>query len=242
LATKKQDRITAGTVAERQNRKPYGSVQPDKLDFRKELVRKAIHISSISIALIYCHISRDLALLLLVPLFTGFFLVDMLKNVSEPVSAWYHRTFGSMLRPHELEKNHRHLNGATWITLSALILVLFFPKVIAIAAFSMVALADTVAALAGKAFGRHRFGHKSLEGSAAFLVTALLIVTVVPNLNMQAGLVMALTATGTEAFDMRIGSFKVDDNLTIPLFSACSGLLCYSIFFPEQLALLAFCR
>lgn len=229
-------------MTENQNRKQYGTGQADKLDFRAELARKAIHISSISIALIYCHISRDLALLLLVPLFSGFFLVDMLKNISEPVSAWYHRTFGSMLRQHELEKTHRQMNGATCITLSALLLVFFFPKIIAVAAFSMVALADTAAALVGKAFGKHRFGHKSLEGSAAFLLTALLIVAVVPNLNLQVGLVMAMTATGTEAFDMHVGRFKVDDNLTIPLFSACSGLLCYSIFFPEQLALLAFCR
>jgi len=214
----------------------------DRLGLRAEVARKAIHLSSISIAVIYCHISRDLALLLLVPLFTGFFLVDMLKNISEPVSAWYHRSFGAMLRHHELERNHFHLNGATCITLSALLLVLFFPKVIAVAAFSMVALSDTVAALAGKAFGKHRFGHKSLEGSAAFLLSSILIVAVVPNLHIKAGIVMALSATITEAFEVRIAGFKIDDNLTIPIFSAGAGLLCYALFFPEQLALLSHCR
>lgn len=222
----------------------YGNQKrlPDRLDLKAEMARKAIHLSSISIAIIYCHVSRDIALLMLVPLFSGFFLVDLLKNVSEPVAAWYNRNFGAMLREHELQKENMHLNGATCITMSALLLVLFFPKVIAVAAFSMVAISDTVAALTGKAFGRHRFGHKSLEGSAAFLLSAIVIVSLVPNLNMQAGLLMAVTATVTEAFVIRIRGFKLDDNLTIPLISAGSGMLCYLIYFPEQLAALSFCR
>lgn len=217
-------------------------MQCDKLDIRAEIARKAIHLSSISISLIYWQIDRSLALLLLIPLFAGFFLVDLLKNVSEPVSAWYHRSFGAMLRQHELEKERLHLNGATCITLSALLLVLFFPKVIAVAAFSMVALSDTAAALAGKAFGKHRFGHKSLEGSAAFLVSSLLIVWLVPNLNMHAGITMAVTATVAEAFVIRIAGIKLDDNLTIPLSSAASGMLCYTLFFSDQLPALTFCR
>jgi dolichol kinase len=229
-------------VIEKRNEKTGEPVQGDKLDIRAEIARKTIHLSSISIPLIYCHISRSLALILLVPLFTGFLLIDLLKNVSELVSAWYHRSFGAMLRQHELQKEHVHLNGATCITLSALLLVLFFPKMIAIAAFSMVAVSDTIAALAGKSCGKHRFGHKSLEGSTAFLASSLLIVWIVPKLHMQAGIVMALTATVAEAFVIRIGGIKLDDNLTIPLASALSGLLCYSLFFPQLLPSLAFCR
>ena len=46
----------------------------DRLELRYEIARKAIHLSSLSIPLIYWYISRDLALFLLVPLFSGFFL------------------------------------------------------------------------------------------------------------------------------------------------------------------------
>lgn len=214
----------------------------DRLDLRAEIARKTIHLSSISIALIYSQISRSLALLLLVPLFAGFFLIDLLKNISKPVSAWYHRSFGGMLRHHELEQTRVHLNGATCITLAALLLVFFFPKVIAVTAFSMVAFSDTMAALAGKTFGRHRFGHKSLEGSAAFLVTSLVIIGVVPNLKIQAGITMAVVATIAEAFEIRVANMKIDDNLTIPLAAAISGMIFYSLFFPEQLASLHSCR
>lgn len=214
----------------------------DRLGMRFEVARKAIHISSLAIAVIYCHITRELALTLLVPLFLGFFSVDLLKNFRGPVSDWYHRTFGYMLREHELEGEKIHMNGATCITLSALLLVLFFPKIIAITAFSMVSVSDTMAALVGKTFGRHRFGHKSLEGSAAFFVSALAIVAVVPNIDPLAGLTMALAGTLAEAFVFRIAGFRIDDNLTIPLAAATTGMLYYALFIPEAAALLFNCR
>lgn len=209
--------------------------------FTAEIARKAIHLSSLSIAVIYCHIERELALILLIPIFAGFFLVDLAKNVIPPIAEWYHRTFSAMLREHELQKERLHFNGATYITLSALLLVFFFPKIIAITAFSLVAVSDTVAALAGKKFGHHRIWDKSLEGSAAFLVSALMIIFIVPKLNPTAGIVMAITATVVEAIPWRIGWFKVDDNLTIPLASALAGYLVYLVLMPSALAELTSC-
>ena len=199
--------------------------ETDRLELRYEVARKAIHLSSLSIPVIYWFISRELALLLLSPLFCGFFLIDLLKNFSSPVSAWYHKTFGSMLRTHELQGNKAYLNGATHIVMAALLLVLFFPKIIAVTAFTLVAVSDTLAAIVGKIFGKHRFGKKSLEGSAAFFLSALFIVAVVPGLNLFIGLAMAIVATITEAFVVRFGDFKIDDNLAIPLISAAVGLL-----------------
>jgi len=198
----------------------------DRLELRYEIARKAIHLSSLSIPVIYWFISRDLALLLLVPLFAGFFLIDLLKNFVAPVSAWYHKTFDAMLRTHELEGNKAYLNGATNIVMAALLLVLFFPKIIAVTAFTMVAVSDTLAAIIGKTFGKHRFGQKSLEGSAAFFLSSLCIVAVIPGLPLFVGIAMAMSATITEAFIVRIGDFKIDDNLAIPLVSATVGVLC----------------
>ncbi len=213
----------------------------DRLKLRYEVARKTIHLSSLSIPVIYYFISREVALLLLVPLFTGFFLVDLLKNFYAPVSTWYHRTFDAMLRTHELEKKP-YLNGATHITLGALLLVIFFPKIIVITTFSMVSISDTFAAIIGKAFGKHRFGEKSIEGSIAFFLSALIIIAIVPELNIVIGLVMAITATLTETFLVRIGNLKVDDNLSIPLVSASIGMLCYTLFLPEQIPFLSIGR
>ncbi len=217
--------------------------QPDDVhhSFKFELARKLIHLSSISIAIIYCAITKELALLLLVPLFTGFLLVDLLKNFIPPLSRWYHDTFDPMLREHEREKEPLQFNGATYITFSALLLVLFFPKLIAITCFSMVAISDTMAALVGKKFGRHKIGEKSLEGSLAFLASALAIVMVVPHLDLKAGIITAISATFVEALTLRINNYKVDDNLTIPLVSALVCHLYYILVLPDELPTLEIC-
>ncbi len=214
----------------------------ERLKLRYEMVRKTIHLTSLLIPLIYSFISRELALLILVPLFAAFFLVDVLKNFIAPVGRWYHRTFDAMLRSHELKGESIHLNGASYMVMSALLLVLFFPKLIAITAFTIVAVSDTIAAVIGKNFGKHRFGEKSIEGSVAFFISAVLLVALFPRLNIYVGIIMAVAATLTEAFTDHIGKFKIDDNLSIPLVSATAGLLCYMLFMPEQIPLLLICR
>jgi dolichol kinase len=215
---------------------------PDRLDFRYEFARKAIHLSSLLIPLIYCRISRELALMILTPLTAGFLFVDVLKNFVPAIATWYHDTFDPMLRHHELQKEHIHLNGATWITLSAFILIAMFPKMIAVTAFAMVSVSDTVAALVGKKFGQHRFGEKSIEGSLAFLASSIFIAAVVPNLLLPAGIVMAVSGTIAEAVVIRIGGFKIDDNISVPIAAAAAGLACYSWFFPEAMAALSSCQ
>jgi dolichol kinase len=211
------------------------------MDFRFEFARKAIHLSSLLIPLIYCHINRSLALLIITPVTAGFLFVDILKNFVPKVSAWYHGTFDHMLRHHELRKDQIHLNGATWITLSALILIALFPKMIAITAFAMVSVSDTVAAIVGKMFGRHRFGEKSIEGSLGFLVSALLIAALVPHILWPVGVAMALSGTLAEALVIQIKGFKIDDNITVPLTTAIVGLAYYTWFFPSAIDSLMSC-
>ena len=211
---------------------------PNHLDFRYELARKAIHISSLLIPLIYWHIGRKKALLILAPVTAGFLLVDVFKQFIPFISTWYHTTFGTMLRYHELNRERLHLNGATWITLAAFILIAFFPKTIAVAAFAMVSVSDTVAALVGKKFGRHFFGQKSFEGSLAFLLSALPIAALIPGLLLPVGIVMAIAGTITEAMVLKIGGFRIDDNLSVPLAGAIAGMTTYALFFPEALSTL----
>ena len=211
----------------------------DRLAFRYELARKAIHLSSLLIPLIYWHIGRKQALLILTPITAGFFLVDVTKHFVPFISTWYHSTFGTMLRHHELTRERLHLNGATWITLAAFCLIAFFPKTIAVASFAMVSVSDTVAALVGKRYGLHRFGQKSIEGSLAFFVSAMLVVALIPGLLLPVGIVMAVAGTFVEALVLKIAGFRIDDNFSVPLAGAIAGLLCYTWFFSEALKALA---
>jgi|AFSR01.1.fsa_nt_gi dolichol kinase len=207
-----------------------------QIEYHNELARKAIHVFSIAIPLIYYHITQKLALVLLTILFLGFFIVDAAKMFSKPIAAWYFKTFGSLLRPHEKEK--KQFNGATFVTLSALLTVAIFPKMIAIAAFSILIVADTAAALVGRKWGRRPLFSKTVEGSIAFLVAAILVVVLTPNLNLAIGIGLAIVATIAEVVPLRIFGYTIDDNLVIPLASATFAYLCYLVFLPNEIPLL----
>ncbi|MFN3386361.1 MAG: diacylglycerol/polyprenol kinase family protein [Candidatus Thermochlorobacter sp.] len=209
-----------------------------QIDYYNELARKAIHVCSIAIPLIYYHIPRKLALVLLTILFLGFFLVDLVKMFSKPIAVWYFKTFGSLLRPHEKDETKKRFNGATFVTMSALLSVALFPKMIAIASFAILIVADTAAALVGRKFGRIPLFSKTLEGSIAFLIAAILVVLLTPNLNPAVGIGLAVVATIAEVVPLRMMGYTIDDNLTIPLASATFAYVCYLIFLPDEITLL----
>lgn len=211
----------------------------EQIDYKNELARKGIHLSSISIPIIYYHITRELALTLLIPMFLGFLVVDLLKLYVKPISNWYHKNFSSMLRPHELDESKKRLNGATYVSLSACLVVVLFPKMIAIAAFSILIISDSLAALVGRKLGKHKIGSKTLEGSIAFLVSAILIVIFTPNLNLTVGIVMSVVATIVELYPMSFRGHQFDDNLTIPMISGGFAYAWYILLLPTELPLIS---
>jgi dolichol kinase len=231
-----QDAAIAATQEQLGERERLNRVE--QIHYHNELARKAIHVCSIAIPIIYYNITKELALFLLVILFAGFFAVDVIKMFVKPIARWYYKTFGSMLRPHELDQTKKRFNGATFVTLSALLVVWLFPKMIAIASFTILIIADTAAALIGRKFGKRPLFSKTVEGSIAFFVAAIAVVALTPNLNLAVGVGLALVATAAEVYPFKLFGFEIDDNLTIPLTSAAFAYLCYLLFLPDQLPLL----
>jgi dolichol kinase len=115
---------------------------------------------------------------------------------------------GTVLREEERDT----LMGSTYFLFSSILVILFFPKPIAIVSLLILILSDTAAALVGKVVGRIRIFGKTLEGSLAFFFTSLIIVWVYPGLDCFWGSLAALGATLIELLPIRL-----DDNLTIPL-------------------------
>ncbi|MBM2845490.1 MAG: Dolichol kinase [Bacteroidetes bacterium] len=182
-----------------------------------ELVRKAIHLCSLSIPIVYSFISQSTALAILVPLTLVVGLADLARLFHPPVGHFYYEYFGWLLRAHERDGERRRLNGATYVLLSATLCVVIFPKLIVITAFSILIISDTLAALVGRKFGRHQFLGKSLEGTAAFFLSALVVVLITPKveylfIEYLIGGFGALSGAVVEAI-----SIAVDDNLSIPL-------------------------
>jgi len=187
------------------------------IDYRYEIVRKGIHLFSLSIPTIYFFISQQLALCLLLPITAAFIGLDTARYYIPAVSRWFYRWFGWLLRRHETDINRKQLTGASNVLISASLCVLLFPKVIAINAFAILIISDTTSALVGRRFGRHRFFAKSLEGSVAFFISAVIVILIAPKVSRLpaeyvVGIIAAAIGAIVEALPIRI-----DDNLSIPL-------------------------
>jgi len=191
--------------------------QAATIDFRNELVRKGIHLFSLSIPIIYFLIPRSLALTLLIPVTAAFVGSDLARLYIPAVGRRYSRWFGWLLRRHEQNGQTKRLNGASNVLISAVLCVLLFPKVITISAFTILIISDTTSALFGRRFGRHPFFGKSLEGSSAFFLSALLVIAVAPKIDylpLEYLIGIAASAVGTVVEAL---SIHIDDNLSIPI-------------------------
>jgi len=193
--------------------------------YKAELVRKAIHACSLSIPVIYFFISRELALAILAPLTLFSIVLDLARHYHKPTSELFYKGFKWMLRTHELDEKTKRFNGATNVLIAATLCVFIFPKVIFITAFTILIVSDSLAALVGRRWGKVKFFTKSLEGSAAFFVSAVAVVIFASTLrytrvehgiaagdySVWIGIAGAALGTIVEALPWRI-----DDNLSIP--------------------------
>ncbi len=104
-----------------------------------------------------------------------------------------------------------------------LLTLLSFPKTIAIASILTLAIADPLSAIIGIRYGKNRIvKHKSLEGSAAFFLGCLGSLLISFSLNTELTLPFIILSIFI-AFIVSIFEMipiKIDDNLTIPLFTA----------------------
>ena len=200
--------------------------------YRAEVMRKGIHLMSLSIPIIYYFISKAQALQILIPVTSAFLAVDVLRYYHRPTSDLFYLVFRFMLRKHEQDHSAKRLNGATNVLIAATLCVLLFPKIIVITAFSILIISDSMAALIGRRYGRHRFLTKSLEGSTAFFISAVLVILVTPKLSGSyveyiIGITGAFVGTLFEA-----ASMKIDDNLSIPLSIGAVMWGLYATFLP----------
>lgn len=124
---------------------------------------------------------------------------------------FFSKLFGRMIRSHE---QNGDWTGASYILIASCCTIALYSKPIAIAALAFIIVGDSAAALIGRRFGRHRFGRKSYEGSAACLGATLLVAALAPGISFPVAAVGAAVATLIEAKPL-----GVDDNISVPVLS-----------------------
>jgi len=135
--------------------------------------------------------------------------MDVLRLLDPKLNVLFFRTFSSLASPREETK----LASSTWYALSALLVLLLFPKAYALGGILTLAWADPAANIVGKRWGRRRFLSGTVRGTGAFALVAFLALALfVP---WWLAFPTAVLTAVVEASPV-----KLDDNLIVPVTAA----------------------
>jgi dolichol kinase len=191
--------------------------------------RKVYHVVSASVVpLVYFYNPlhqgeadlRKSLLWVLVSTSVCFFSMDWLRLNDQRFNSQFMKLFAVLIR--RTEQNR--LTGATFLCFAFSLVVFLFPRTMAITAMLFLSLGDTAAELGGLYFGRLKIFRRSAEGTFSFFLVAFAIAWALLG-DWRVALLSALAGALIELF-----SFEVDDNLTVPIGSACAIWLVFSLF------------
>jgi dolichol kinase len=203
------------------------------INYRDELVRKLIHLFSLSIPITYYFIPKSSAILILGILTFLALVIDISRHFSTGFGNFFYNIFGFLLRKHEINSKKKTLNGATYVLLSALIGVIIFPKVIFITCFTILIISDSMAALIGRRYGKHKLFFKSLEGTLAFFVSGTIVVFFTPKIEyLFVEYMIGIIGAAIGAIAENISFGLADDNLSIPISIGFTMWALYLILLP----------
>lgn len=189
----------------------------------KEVGRKIFHLLEVPVIIFYLSVSyyfdQQVALVSL----TGVLILLLIFEFARLEKAFkLPLLVDSILRKRE----RNNLTSSIYFLLATIIAFSVYDTKVATAALLMATLGDMVAALLGKKLGKKKiYENKTYVGTFACLTTNFFIGIFFLSDNYWVGALMALAATTTEML-----SSKVDDNLTVPIFTGFLGeILLYFI-------------
>lgn len=189
--------------------------------FLKEILRKLIHIAELALIFGYTYLtfrfSPKIGILALTTLLMLFLELEYIRLDYRPR---FTRKLAKIIERLLLRKREKnHLIGSIYLLSSTIITFAAFDYPIAFLALLLMVFGDMASALFGMSFGGPRiFRKKTWSGAFAGLCTNLLVgFFVFPNFPILF-VPMALTASIVETLTQ-----KIDDNLTVPLFSGFVG-------------------
>lgn len=195
------------------------SPPPRPIPFAAELGRKALHLLALVVPLGMALLGQRLSLLILLPLSLLAVGADVLRAHSDGFAAVINRIFGPLMREEERPPvgSRVVINGASWVLVTATVLVLVFPVAIAVPAFVMFMVSDAAAALIGRRYGRMHWGNsaRTVEGSAAFLLVGIGVLALFPSIPLWIGVLSAGAGCVAEALPR-----PLNDNVRVPLVTA----------------------
>ena len=120
------------------------------------------------------------------------------------INSFFFKLFPSLVSPREANQ----AASSTWYAGGVLLAYAFFPARIAVPAIVVLALADPMASIVGRIWGRRRMGNGTVLGSLVFLIVAFAVLGAF--FGPAYAVVPALVVTCIEVVPWRL-----DDNLTV---------------------------
>jgi len=189
-----------------------------QISYQSEIHRKLLHICLIIGPILYLFLTKTQFLLLILPICAIVIILDIGRGKYPQIKMIADKFFSKMFRAHEADGQ---LCGVTYVAIAAAITFTFFPKIIALNAFSILAISDAAASLVGRKYSNgEKFFEKSVIGSLTFFVSAILILIIFGigfKESFSYYLFGFLAVFATTVIEARPSLLKTDDNLTIPL-------------------------
>ena len=182
-----------------------------------EFSRKIFHLLNMVVPLIHVYLIKDrMEMLIFLSLMLIFcFFIEVYRTRYFIIQKFFKKYLHFMMRESEKEGE---VTGATWVLAGSLITIILIPKPFCIIALFFLAVGDAFAALVGMNYPFLKIGRKTLSGSIACFVFCCIIGLLFSyGLNTSTIIFGAFIATLTE-----LSSLKINDNLSIPIFSGLS--------------------
>ncbi|AAL81284.1 phosphatidate cytidylyltransferase [Pyrococcus furiosus DSM 3638] len=188
-----------------------------------EIKRKALHMTGLTVPAVYLLFGKEVTVLFVSLALTVFLILEPFRTVEElrerikkklgipeEIANKIEKEIESIAREHE----KRGIGAHIYFAAASLIIVLLFPREVAIGSIAVATLGDAVAAIVGKSFGNHRFKNgKSIEGSLSHFIVGLLILF--PLVGFKIAIIGAFVGTLAEFYEV-----PPDDNFSSQLIIA----------------------
>lgn len=184
---------------------------------KDEIYRKIFHLSLLIIPISYHFVRKWQLLSILVPFSAIVVLLDIYRRKHQKIQSLFVKIFGSILRPDEIE--NKKLCAASHALIALSLVFLLFKTEIAIIAALILIISDSLAAIVGKSWPGEPFFDKTLHGSAAFFVSAVIILV---SLSLHYHLKLSLYFFGFFAvfvatmIEARPKLLNINDNFAVP--------------------------
>ncbi len=194
------------------------------------LARKIWHMTGVfSLFMVWYLFEKSTSLFVFSILWLAFVPADVMRLKNKEVNLLLTRLFKLIMRENEVDR----LAGTTYLLTGVIILAIFFERHIVGLSLLFLAFADPIASFVGIKYGKDKlFNNKSLQGFIAAFVVCFLITAGFLYFSNVPSYILLLAILGgvIGAVAELIPIAKLDDNLTMPLFSSIGLTLLFAFF------------